>query len=112
MRIAVIAITRNGALLGQRLRDGLAGAELYVSSRYAGQAGSVKQLFDPTDLKELIASLWPECTGFVFIMASGIVVRMVATAFGVKRKGPGRGRDGRCREICHLTPLRSSGWRQ
>ena len=88
MRIAVIAITRNGALLGQRLRDGLAGSVLYVSSRYLGQAGSVKQPFDSADLKGLIASLWPECTGFVFLMASGIVVRMVAPLLESKEKDP------------------------
>lgn len=88
MRIAIIAITRNGALLGQRLRDGLAEAKLYVSSRYAGQAGPGKQIFDPADLKELVASLWQACDGFVFIMASGIVVRMVAPLLESKEKDP------------------------
>ena len=88
MRIAVIAITRNGALLGQKLRESLAGAQLHVSNRYAGQAGTLKQIFDPAGLKELIASLWPECDGFVFIMASGIVVRMVAPFLESKDKDP------------------------
>ena len=88
MRIAVIAITRNGALLGQRLRDGLTGTELYVSRRYAGQAGPVRHLFDPADLKAQVASLWPDCNGFVFIMASGIVVRLIAPLLKSKEKDP------------------------
>ena len=88
MRIAIIAITRNGALLGQKLREGLSGAELYVSRRYAGQAGPDRQLFDPAELKELTSSLCHEMDGFVFIMASGIVVRMVAPLLKSKEEDP------------------------
>lgn len=88
MRIALIAITRNGALLGQRLREGLSGAELYVSSRYGGQAGPVRQLFEPAELKELVASLWHGVDGLVFIMASGIVVRMIAPHLTSKQSDP------------------------
>jgi len=88
MRVAVIAITRNGALLGQKLRCGLAEAELYVSQRYAGQAGTVRRLFDPAGLKELTASLWREYDGFVFIMAAGIVVRMIAPLLVSKETDP------------------------
>lgn len=88
MRIAVIAITRNGALLGQRLREGLTGTELYVSGRYGGQAGPVRQLFDPTELKTLITFLWQEVDAFIFIMASGIVVRMIAPLLHSKQSDP------------------------
>lgn len=88
MRIAVIAITRNGAQLGLKLRDGLAGAHLYVSARYAGQAGSRKQLFEPADLKTVIAALWSEVDALVMIMASGIVVRMIAPLLKSKESDP------------------------
>jgi len=88
MRVAVIAITRNGAQLGQRLRSGLPEAELHVSSRYAGQAGAIRRLFDPADLKTLTASLWKAYDGFVFIMAAGIVVRMIAPLLESKETDP------------------------
>jgi cobalt-precorrin 5A hydrolase len=88
MRVAVIAITRNGAQLGQRLRGGLPGAELHVSNRYAGQAGTNRRLFDPADLKTLTASLWKAYDGFVFIMAAGIVVRMIAPLLESKETDP------------------------
>ncbi len=88
MAVAVIAITRNGAQLGRRLRDGLAGAELYVSSRYAGKAGKERQIFDPSDLKSLIPSLWKTYDGLVFIMATGIVVRMIAPLLTSKETDP------------------------
>lgn len=88
MRVAVVAITRNGALLGRRLQDGLAGAKLYVSSRYAGQGGKGCSSFEPAETKALIASLWKEYDGFVFIMASGIVVRMIAPLLESKESDP------------------------
>jgi cobalt-precorrin 5A hydrolase len=88
MRIAVIAITRNGALLGKKLRESLAGAELYVSSRYAGRAGTDRVIFESGDLKELLASLWSEVDGFVLIMATGIVVRMIAPLLESKQTDP------------------------
>ena len=84
----MIAITRNGAQLGRKLRDGLAAADLYVSSRYAGKAGKERQTFDPSDLKSLVPSLWKEYDGLVFIMATGIVVRMIAPLLESKECDP------------------------
>lgn len=88
MCIAIIAITRNGAVLGKKLRESLANAELYVSSRYAGQAGKERVLFEPGDLKSLLASLWDKIDGFVLIMATGIVVRMIAPLLESKQSDP------------------------
>lgn len=85
MKPAVIAITRNGARLGARLREGL-GAELFVLAKYRGQAGSAAQGFD--DLGELLARLWRERRGIVCIMATGIVVRLVAPLLEGKDKDP------------------------
>lgn len=77
MTIAIIAITRNGARLGARLKPLLPDATLHVLPKYLGQAGGVAAPIDGT-LQELIAELWPKVSGFVCIMATGIVVRMVA----------------------------------
>ena len=76
MRIAIIAITRNGARLGTQLRKGLGTAELFVLRKYGGQAGKGAVLFDG-ELRELLTGLWHEYEGFLFIMATGIVVRMI-----------------------------------
>ena len=77
MRIAIIAITRNGARLGSRLKEGFADAELFVLRKYAGKAGKGITPFTG-ELRELVKDLWPETDGFVFIMAAGIVVRLIA----------------------------------
>src|SRR6185369_7668925 len=86
--IAVIAITGGGVRIGQRLCNSAAGFELYVSSRYAGLAGNDCHCFEPAELKALIASLWKKYDGFVLIMATGIVVRMIAPLLESKETDP------------------------
>jgi len=85
MSIAIIAITRNGARMGAKLRAGL-GAELFVLQKYRGQAGQAAQGF--SDLQELLPRLWREGHGFVCIMATGIVVRMIAPLLQGKDTDP------------------------
>lgn len=87
VRIAVIAITRNGARLGHKLQAGIAGADLYISRRYAGTI-SKEYTFDPAELKHLIASLWKTYSGFTLIMATGIVVRVIAPLLESKDVDP------------------------
>ncbi|MGB9080644.1 MAG: cobalt-precorrin 5A hydrolase [Desulfuromonadaceae bacterium] len=88
MNIAVIAITRGGALLGHRLCKTMAGLEFYVSRRYAGQAGGRSICFEPAELKTLIVGLWKKYDGFVLIMATGIVVRVIAPLLESKEIDP------------------------
>ena len=88
MRIAVVAITRGGALLGRQLCNETAGFELYVSSRYASLIDNRCHCFEPTELKTLIARIWNTYDGFVCIMATGIVVRMVAPLLVSKETDP------------------------
>jgi cobalt-precorrin 5A hydrolase len=77
MPIAIISITRNGARLGARLKPLLPDAAHYVLPKYLGQAGKAAVPISGT-LQELIAALWQGVDGFVCIMATGIVVRMIA----------------------------------
>ena len=88
MSIAVVAITGGGARLGRKLCKNLAGLEFYVSRRYAGQADSNCNIFEPAELKALIASLWKKFDGLVLIMATGIVVRVVAPLLESKETDP------------------------
>ena len=88
MRVAIVAITRGGALLGHRLCKTMSGFELYVSRRYAGQAGSSCTCFEPAELTPLITGLWKKFNGFVLIMATGIVVRVIAPLLESKETDP------------------------
>ncbi|MFZ4857615.1 MAG: cobalt-precorrin 5A hydrolase [Desulfuromonadaceae bacterium] len=87
-RIAVIAITKGGTRIGRMLCESYPGLQLYVSSRYSDQAGFRCSVFEPKELKALIASLWNKHDGFVLIMATGIVVRMIAPLLESKETDP------------------------
>ena len=88
MSIAVIAITKGGARTGRSLCESSPGLQLYVSGRYADLAGERCTAFEPQELKGLIASLWKKHDGFVLIMATGIVVRMIAPLLESKETDP------------------------
>lgn len=87
MNLAIIAITRNGARLGTRLKEGFTGAELFVLKKYAGQAGKGAVPFT-AELHELVKDLWRQNDGFIFIMATGIVVRVIAPLLRDKERDP------------------------
>jgi len=87
MKLAIIAITRNGARVGARLHAARPGAQLFVLKRFAGEAGAAATPF-AGELKELVARLWGDYNGFAFIMATGIVVRMVAPHLASKGRDP------------------------
>lgn len=78
MRIAVIAITRGGVKLAYKLKSALPISGLFASERYVEAEIDSMQPFAPSELKKLITLLWKQYDGFVFIMATGIVVRMIA----------------------------------
>lgn len=87
MKLAIIAITRNGARLGARLHAVRPESELFVLERFDPGAGAQVTLFKG-ELKELVARLWNHYNGFAFIMATGIVVRMVAPHLAGKERDP------------------------
>jgi cobalt-precorrin 5A hydrolase len=76
MKLAVIALTKGGAQLGQR-----------IALAYPEQ---VDLYLNPLNqpLKQLTERLFPQYQGIVFIMALGIVVRTIAPFLQDKRKDP------------------------
>ena len=70
------------------LSESSADFQLYVSSRYAGNIDNQCTYFAPQELKQQLASLWKKHDGFVLIMATGIVVRMVAPLLESKETDP------------------------
>ncbi|NJC87827.1 MAG: cobalt-precorrin 5A hydrolase [Desulfuromonas sp.] len=87
MKLAIIAITRNGARLGAQLQATRPEAQLFVLERFAGDGGPAVTSFSG-ELKGLVARLWGHFDGFAFIMATGIVVRMVAPHLAGKGRDP------------------------
>jgi len=87
MKIAIIAITGTGARIGARLRKGLPDARLFLPAKYSGVAGCPATVF-AEELKHLVKKLWCEAEGLICIMATGIVVRMVAPLLEGKDRDP------------------------
>jgi cobalt-precorrin 5A hydrolase len=84
MKIAIIAITANGARIGETLRNGFPGSRLFVIDKHA--TGDAEPFSE--GLRELVERVWPECDGLIFIMATGIVVRSIAPLLRGKDKDP------------------------
>jgi cobalt-precorrin 5A hydrolase len=87
MKTAIITITANGARLGAVLRDGLPDAELFVPGKDPGVMTGPATPFTG-ELKRLIRFLWDTKQGLVCIMATGIVVRLIAPLLQGKDKDP------------------------
>lgn len=87
MKIAIITITRNGARLGARLRNGFTESELYALPKYLGTAGGGAIAIEE-GLSSLFAQLWNHVDGFICIMATGIVIRSVAPLLKDKTSDP------------------------
>jgi cobalt-precorrin 5A hydrolase len=81
---AIIAITANGAKLGEKLNRGIPESELFAIEKHA-TAGA--EPFSES-LRGFLTRLWPRFDGFIFIMATGIVVRSIAPLLQGKDKDP------------------------
>ena len=84
MRVAIIAITANGAKLGADLKRGLPQSTLFVIEKHA--AGYAEPFSER--VPALLARLWPDFGGFICIMATGIVVRSLAPLLQGKDQDP------------------------
>lgn len=85
MPVAIVALTRGGARLARRIREGV-GGELYVLRRYGGDAGKGARLFD--ELGTVFPSIVSSHDRIVFIGAAGIAVRMIAPHLVSKDRDP------------------------
>lgn len=83
MKIALIAITENGLVLAQRIKNYFK-ADIYAKQE--SQPNDKIKTFDR--LSDLIANIFFRYDAFVFIMATGIVVRMIAPYINHKKNDP------------------------
>jgi len=84
MHVAIIAITANGARIGANLHNCIPESRLFVIEKHAtGDAHPFA-----TGVQALVDRLWSDYGGFVFIMATGIVVRTIAPLLQAKDRDP------------------------
>ena len=85
MKIAVISVTLKGAQLGEQLREQLCGKiDLFAKARGALHAETAA--YD--NLGILTAAIFNKYDALIFIMAAGIVVRVIAPHVRDKRNDP------------------------
>lgn len=84
--IAVLSVTRNGREIGKRLCKTLSGCHGYTLSNLAGEGEDLIP-FDPP-LSDLVARIWGRYRSMIFVMAAGIVVRVIAPLLEDKRTDP------------------------
>lgn len=85
MKIAVMSVTLKGAQLAARLRDDF-GNKVDLYSRARG--GLPEPTIPFENLGELVTDIFNKYDGLIFIMATGIVVRVVAPLIKDKRSDP------------------------
>lgn len=79
---------KNGCQLGERLSAKIKeDAELFIPERFKDDIKGDTNIFDG-NLRNLITSIFSNYRGFIFIMAAGIVVRMIADLIKDKRVDP------------------------
>jgi cobalt-precorrin 5A hydrolase len=86
-KVAVIAITRNGARLGARIVGNMPRADLKVMARYADAAGGVGEAFH-VPIQQVLSEAFFRYDGLVLIMSLGAVVRLIAPLLKDKRVDP------------------------
>ena len=85
MKLAIITVTNNGALLAGRLVQNL-GGHIDVFARHGRNPLGVSHVYQ--SLSQLTARIFSQYDGLVFIMATGIVVRVIAPHIQDKRLDP------------------------
>src|SRR5210317_452179 len=84
-KLAVWAVTPNGVKLADRLADSLPDADIYVSRKLVESKSSHFQ-FDK--LSATLEEKFARYTGHIFIMSTGIVVRVLASLVESKTRDP------------------------
>lgn len=91
MKTAIVAITRRGLALGERIAGVLPGARVYAPERLIGEKTAAPDgLFVPyrCGTGELLGRLFHECGGIVAIFSIGALVRMIAPHLADKTRDP------------------------
>lgn len=85
MKTAVVAITAEGLEIAGVIAKGL-GSTIYAPTKIAINDDTIKTYTSTT--KELVAKIWKDYDNFVFVMALGIVTRIIKDHIEDKHKDP------------------------
>jgi precorrin-4 C11-methyltransferase len=84
---AVIAVTKDGAKIGNKIAGSISGARLFLPAAMKG-ARRRKTIIYYTSLQETVREVFSSCAQIICIMAAGIAVRMIAPCVTSKWDDP------------------------
>jgi len=87
-KLAIVAITRNGVELGERLTQLFSGSHLYLPAKFASEQKTGAHPFQEP-VKEVVRKVFSKYESLALIMAVGIAVRLLAPELKGKDKDPG-----------------------
>ena len=88
-KIAVWSLTIQGARLASRITAEIAGTDFYISSRLKTKINtSNSSVLSFTVLSRTLAEVFHQYKGHIFIMSTGIVIRIIAPLIRHKTKDP------------------------
>lgn len=86
MKLAFVAITKNGVLHALKLKAAMPEAELFISEKQKGDNQPGAQYFGT--IKEFTAKAWAQYDGLVYFVSLGAVVRTIAPFLKSKDEDP------------------------
>jgi cobalt-precorrin 5A hydrolase len=87
MNLALIAITDDGVKVAKRIKEKLCGEVTLFPSQKINKTGLEVSYFSK-NLGALVGEIFSDYDGFIFVMASGIVVRLIAPYIKNKHTDP------------------------
>ena len=85
-RISVLAITKNGIEIGEKLKDLFPKWEIYVPKKFASEDPSILWYSEPTS--EKIVELFKNSEGLICLFSLGAVIRLIAPHLKDKKTDP------------------------
>ena len=89
MKVALVALTDRGMVTARRINEGLphtVAREYFIHDKALNQNKKQEQVF--RRLSDVVPSLWQEYSILIFVMATGIVVRQIASLIEGKDRDP------------------------
>ena len=87
-KIAIIAITKHGALLAEKLHGALEKSELFISAKFKKENIPGKVQFFETPIRELTEKIFNTYNALIYIVSLGAVVRTIAPFLKDKHTDP------------------------
>ncbi len=85
-KISVLAITKNGINIGQKLKELFPEWEIFVPEKFANKNPSISWYSEPTS--EKIAELFKNSEGLICLFSLGAVIRLIAPHLKDKKTDP------------------------